>query len=156
LAPPPRWLVAAVYGVPPVCAPFAWHLFLLRVAHRRQHPQQPGQDHAGPSGAGQDGDQDQGEDTTVATVAALSAVPPAAGRPAGLFGPGQDGQAARAVVRALLAQHAQEGQDGPVSWQQVAERTGLSRSRAYALLREERARRAHPNGEQPGAEQPAG
>jgi hypothetical protein len=36
LDPPPRWLVAAVYGVPPVCAPFAWHLFLLRVAHRRQ------------------------------------------------------------------------------------------------------------------------
>jgi hypothetical protein len=37
LDPPPRWLVAAVYGVPPVCAPFAWHQFLLRVPHHRQH-----------------------------------------------------------------------------------------------------------------------
>jgi hypothetical protein len=35
LDPPPRLLVACVYGVPPVCAPFAWHLFLLRLAHRR-------------------------------------------------------------------------------------------------------------------------
>jgi hypothetical protein len=35
-------LVACVYGVPPVCAPFAWHLFLLRVAHRRR--QHLGQD----------------------------------------------------------------------------------------------------------------
>ena len=46
LDPPPRLLVACVYGVPPVCAPFAWHLFLLRVAHRRR--QHLGQD----SGAG--------------------------------------------------------------------------------------------------------
>jgi Protein of unknown function (DUF2637) len=36
LDPPPRLLVACVYGVPPICAPFAWHLFLLRLAHRRQ------------------------------------------------------------------------------------------------------------------------
>jgi len=35
LDPPPRLLVACVYGVPPVTAPFAWHLFLLRLAHRR-------------------------------------------------------------------------------------------------------------------------
>jgi hypothetical protein len=42
LDPPPRLLVACVYGVPPVCAPFAWHLFLLRVAHRRR--QHLGQD----------------------------------------------------------------------------------------------------------------
>ena len=55
LDPPPRLLVACVYGVPPICAPFAWHLFLLRLAHRRhqdtsqddqdasQHPQDAGQ-----------------------------------------------------------------------------------------------------------------
>ncbi len=50
LDPPPRLLVACVYGVPPVCAPFAWHLFLQRVAHRRrQHVgQDPGAvDHTG-------------------------------------------------------------------------------------------------------------
>ena len=34
LDPPPRLLVACVYGVPPITAPFAWHLFLLRLAHR--------------------------------------------------------------------------------------------------------------------------
>jgi hypothetical protein len=32
-----------------------------------------------------------------------------------------------------------------VSWQDVAERTGVSRSRTYALLREERARLDHSN-----------
>ena len=37
-----------------------------------------------------------------------------------------------------------------MSWQDVAERTGLSRSRAYTLLREERARLAAAgNGHQP-------
>jgi hypothetical protein len=40
LDPPPRLLVACVYGVPPICAPFAWHLFLLRLAHRRQDDRQ--------------------------------------------------------------------------------------------------------------------
>ena len=50
LDPPPRLLVACVYGVPPTCAPFAWHLFLLRLAHRRhqdgQDPQDSGLDPA--------------------------------------------------------------------------------------------------------------
>ena len=36
-----------------------------------------------------------------------------------------------------------------MSWQDVADQTGLSRSRAYALLREERARLAAGNGHQP-------
>jgi hypothetical protein len=169
LSPPPRWLVAAVYGVPPVCAPFAWHLFLLRIAHRRQHPQQPGQHRAGPPETEQDQDQHRGQDTTNAHVgeqdrrrdATVPTAPasPAAQRPAGqaavLTGPGQDGQAARAVVRALLAQDGQDGQDGSVSWQQVAARTGLSRSRAYALLREERARRSRPDGQLPTPQQAA-
>ncbi|HYY78425.1 MAG TPA: DUF2637 domain-containing protein [Actinomycetes bacterium] len=156
LDPPPRWLVAAVYGVPPVCAPFAWHLFLLRIAHRHHpHPQDAGQNAADPSGAEQNGDQDAGQDITDARMAAqdggqdttdpTAAGPPGGGQPARraavLTGAGQDGEPARAVVRALLAQHAQDGLDGSVSWQDVAERTGLSRSRAYALLREERARR---------------
>jgi len=38
LAPPPGWLVSVVYGLPPLIAVLAWHLFLGRVAHRRQHP----------------------------------------------------------------------------------------------------------------------
>jgi hypothetical protein len=47
LDPPPRLLVACVYGVPPICAPFAWHLFLLRLAHRRHHDSTRDQDPSG-------------------------------------------------------------------------------------------------------------
>jgi len=140
LDPPPRLLVACVYGVPPVTAPFAWHLFLLRLAHRRH--QDTGQDR---DAAGQH-PQDSGQDASVLarvgdrTAVAVEAVGanPANG--------GQDGEPSRALVRVLLAS---ETQDRPVSWQDVADRTGLSRSRAYALLREERGRPAAGNGHQP-------
>ena len=37
LHPPPGWLKSLVYGLPPLEAVLAWHLFLLRTAHRR-HP----------------------------------------------------------------------------------------------------------------------
>jgi hypothetical protein len=129
LDPPPRFLVACVYGVPPITAPFAWHLFLLRLAHRRH----------------QDGHQDT-QDTTVPTgqqdqpaaVVEAANVSSAHG--------GQDSEPSRALVRILLAG---ETPDRPVSWQDVAGQTGLSRSRAYALLREERARLATGNGHQP-------
>jgi hypothetical protein len=133
LDPPPRLLVACVYGVPPITAPFAWHLFLLRLAHRRQddsqQEQDTGQDQGVPAGR-----QDQ-----------PAAVIEAAG--GGVGGNGQDGEPSRVLVRVLLAG---ETQDRPVSWQDVAAQTGLSRSRAYALLREERARLAAAgNGHQP-------
>jgi hypothetical protein len=36
LDPPPGWLRSLVYGLPPLAAVFAWHLFLQRIAHR--HP----------------------------------------------------------------------------------------------------------------------
>jgi len=131
LDPPPRLLVACVYGVPPVTAPFAWHLFLLRLAHRhRQHP---------------------GQDTQYAAEASS---PPAGPGPAAedpapaLPATSQDGEPSRDVVRVLLAA---ETQHAPVSWQDVTTRTGLSRSRAYALLREERARLAARNGHHPPA-----
>jgi hypothetical protein len=133
LDPPPRLLVACVYGVPPICAPFAWHLFLLRLAHRRhqdtgQHPQDTGQD----SGVlvGQ-------PDQPVAASAVAHA---------SQASNGQGGEPSRLLVQVLLAG---ERQDRPVSWQDVADQTGLSRSRAYALLREERARLAAGNGHQP-------
>jgi hypothetical protein len=35
LDPPPEWLRSLVYGLPPLAAVFAWHLFLQRIAHRR-------------------------------------------------------------------------------------------------------------------------
>jgi hypothetical protein len=133
LDPPPRLLVACVYGVPPVTAPCAWHLFLLRVAHRRQdddrqRPQDTGQDTSVPAGW---------PDESAAIVAA-------AGTSSASHE--QDGEPSRVLVRVLLAG---ETQDRPVSWQDVANQTGLSRSRAYALLREERARLAAGNGHQP-------
>ena len=59
---------------------------------------------------------------------------------------GQGGEPSRTLVQVLLAG---ESQNRPVSWQDVADQTGLSRSRAYALLREERARPAAGNGHQP-------
>jgi hypothetical protein len=34
LDPPPGWLRSVVYGLPPLAAVFAWHLFLQRVTHR--------------------------------------------------------------------------------------------------------------------------
>src|SRR6266511_5112350 len=34
LDPPPWWLVALVYGLPPVTAALAWHLFLMRIGSR--------------------------------------------------------------------------------------------------------------------------
>jgi hypothetical protein len=133
LDPPPRLLVACVYGVPPITAPFAWHLFLLRLAHRRQDDGQPTQD------TGQDQGVPTGQQDQPATV-----IEAAGG---GVGGNGQDGEPSRVLVRVLLAG---ERQGRPVSWQDVADQTGLSRSRAYALLREERARQAPAgNGHQP-------
>jgi hypothetical protein len=140
LDPPPRLLVACVYGVPPVCAPFAWHLFLLRVAHRRrQHAgHDPGaMDHAGTPDR---------QDATVLPLAAPAFPPAHPGTTTVLASTNQDGASSRVVVRLLLAH---QPQDTPVSWQDVQARTGLSRSRAYTLLREERARLAAGNGHQP-------
>jgi hypothetical protein len=50
----------------------------------------------------------------------------------------------RVVVRSLLAG---ETHDKPVSWQDVHAATGLSRSRSYALLRQEREALARTNGQ---------
>jgi len=59
---------------------------------------------------------------------------------------GQDTHhARRAVVCDLLAT---ETQDKPVSWQDVQAATGLSRSRSYTLLRQERETLAGTNGQQ--------
>jgi hypothetical protein len=143
LDPPPRLLVACVYGVPPVTAPFAWHLFLLRLAHRRhQDDSQDQQD----SGQHAQDSQDTGRAPGVLADRRdePAAVTAAAG--ASSANGGQDSEPSRALVRVLLAG---ETQDRPVSWQDVADQTGLSRSRAYALLREERARLAAGNGHQP-------
>jgi hypothetical protein len=118
LDPPPGWLVSLVYGLPPLAAVFAWHLFLQRLTHRHHQDGVP---------VGRDG-----------------AVPPAAEQDQA-----QDGEPAepREVVRALLAR---ETPARPVTGPAVQAATGLSRSRAYAVLRELRAetpsRNGHPAG----------
>ena len=131
LDPPPGWLVSLVYGLPPLAAVFAWHLFLQRLAHR--HHQDPvvaeqdkvriGQDVAVPPGA----EQYQAHDPEQAEP--------------------------RLVVRALLAC---ETPDQPVTGPQVQAATGLSRSRAYAVLRELRAETPGRNGQTPDLDRHAG
>jgi Protein of unknown function (DUF2637) len=124
LDPPPGWLVSLVYGLPPLAAVFAWHLFLQRLGHRhhqdpaaaRQDELRIGQDGAVPPGA----EQDQAHDP--------EQVEP------------------REVVRALLAN---ETPDRLVTGPQVQAATGLSRSRAYAVLRELRAETPSRNGQTP-------
>jgi Protein of unknown function (DUF2637) len=115
LDPPPGWLVSLTYGLPPLAAVFAWHLFLQRLAHRH---------HQDPAAAGQDG-----------------TVPPDAEQDQA-----QDGEAdePRHLVRALLAR---ETPGQPVTGPQVQATTGLSRSRAYAVLRELRAEAPGRNGQ---------
>jgi hypothetical protein len=117
LDPPPGWLVSLVYGLPPLAAVFAWHLFLQRLSHRHhQDPAPAEQDGAVPP----DVDQDQPQD-------------PEPGEP-------------REVVRALLAG---ETPDRAVTGPVVQAATGLSRSRAYAVLRELRAETPGRNGHTP-------
>jgi Protein of unknown function (DUF2637) len=124
LDPPPGWLVSLVYGLPPLAAVFAWHLFLQRLAHRHHQDGEP---------AGQDldvsptVDQDHGQDGAL--------VEP------------------REVVRALLAH---ETPEQPVTGPHVQAATGLSRSRAYALLREIRAETPSRNGQTPNLDRHAG
>src|SRR6266545_2591619 len=124
LDPPPGWLVSLVYGLPPLAAVFAWHLFLQRLAHRRQH--EPASHDGGPAVARQDGPEDEQDEQDSARPVStrLAPAPEPAGDP-------------RVRIRALLAT---ETPQAPVGWQQVTAQTGLSRSRAYALLRLERAR----------------
>jgi len=132
LDPPPGWLVSLVYGLPPLAAVFAWHLFLQRLAHRRHR--EPASHCAATVSAGQDSPEDE-QDKQDRTPPANRHLAPAS----------EHAEDPRARVRAMLAT---ETPEAPVGWQQVAAQTGLSRSRAYALLRQERTQ-ASGNGHQP-------
>jgi hypothetical protein len=136
LDPPPRLLVALVYGVPPDLCAICLAPVPAALAHRRDQDGDQHTQHAGQDTAVLADRQDQPAQAAEAAAAA----------PAGNGQDGQDREPARALVRVLLAG---ETQHRPVSWKDVADRTGLSRSRAYALLREERARLAAGNGHQP-------
>jgi hypothetical protein len=93
LDPPPRLLVACVYGVPPITAPFAWHLFLLRLAHRRH--QDTGQDRDGAGQHPPDSGQDAGVLASVGDQTAVVAEAPVAVSASN----GQDGEPSRVLVR---------------------------------------------------------
>jgi Protein of unknown function (DUF2637) len=123
LDPPPSWLVSLVYGLPPLAAVFAWHLFLQRLAHRRQDTYQAKQD-------------TPASDRPLAVRTRDADQDPASSDP-------------RATVRALLASETPQAR---VTAAQVQARTGLSRSRAYAVLRQLRAETASPNGQHPPAD----
>jgi hypothetical protein len=131
LDPPPGWLVSLVYGLPPLAAVFAWHLFLQRLAHRHhQDPVVAEQDEMSieqDSAVPRNGDQDQTHDP--------EQVEP------------------RQVIHALLAR---ETPAAPVTGPQVQAATGLSRSRAYAVLREVRADTPTGNGQTPDLDRHAG
>jgi hypothetical protein len=118
LDPPPGWLVSLVYGLPPLAAVFAWHLFLQRLAHRRQDHQQAKQDTTPPHESGE----------LVVTGAAQDTSP---ADPLG-------------TVRALLAR---ETPASRVTASHVQQLTGLSRSRAYAVLRQLRDQTPGANGQ---------
>jgi hypothetical protein len=121
LDPPPGWLVSLVYGLPPLAAVFAWHLFLQRLAHRRhQDTEQAEQDSARPDGLG-------------------AALPPDHGQDAA-------GPDPRTVVQSLLAAETPQSR---VTAAHVQAKTGLSRSRSYAVLRQLRSETTNPNGQGP-------
>jgi hypothetical protein len=82
LDPPPGWLRSLVYGLPPLEAVLAWHLFLVRIAHRR-HPAPVSARTVPASVPEPAGPQTAGRDEPAGTAGTGSpAVPPtAAGRP---------------------------------------------------------------------------
>jgi hypothetical protein len=155
LDPPPGWLRSLVYGLPPLAAVFAWHLFLQRVAHRHRPatpdacPSVP----ASPDGRG---------DTTVARL----------DTPPGPDTPGQavDGEAVRALsapdtppgrpsvpdnppvsapvggVRQRLAAAYAGGRPGGGAWtaRTLAAAARCGRSTAAAFLRQQRQSRPEP------------
>jgi hypothetical protein len=141
LDPPPWWLVALVYSLPPVTAALAWHLFLMRIGSRATHRPEPaatgraeGQDRK----AAVDSRIEETEPPRRDSAPRQDGTPPERDEARAVLprrnGARQD-EASRAAVRGLLAN---ETQDKPVSWQDVQAATGRSRSRSYALLREER------------------
>jgi hypothetical protein len=162
LDPPPGWLVSLVYGLPPLIAVFAWHLFLQRVAHRR-HPipvratavPATAVPLAVPRPAKSDPHQDREAGTVVAGPAPPPIVPaggptppttrtptrPAAGagrpglaapQPAGTIGAREAGLLAQA--RAVAAEH-QHTHGRPISRDALRQALRVSNQTAGALLR---------------------
>jgi hypothetical protein len=142
LDPPPGWLVSLVYGLPPLEAVLAWHLFLLRIAHRRHPipvpagtvpvavPQPPGPQ-AGASPA------EPPTPQPTATSAGPGRPRPVPARPtAGTASVGEAGLLVRA--RAAAAEH-HHTHGRPISRDALRQALRVSNRTAGALLREVRA-----------------
>jgi hypothetical protein len=159
LDPPPGWLRSLVYGLPPLEAVLAWHLFLLRVAHRRHPAPVPaGTVPAAVPSSPEAGRQDQraglaGTSSPTQQPGGGPAEPPARqpaptpagpGRPrpaparptAGTASVGEAGLLVRA--RAAAAEH-QHSHGRPISRDALRQVLRVSNRTAGALLRELRA-----------------
>jgi hypothetical protein len=158
LDPPPGWLVSLVFGLPPLEAVLAWHLFLLRIAHRRHQASVTGtvptiSQPAGPEDAG-----GQDEPTGTAGTGGPAHPPTVVGRrvppppqPAGApAGPGRSRPTAApppvggtdagllAQARAAAAEH-HNTHGRPISRDALRQALRVSNRTAGALLRELRA-----------------
>jgi hypothetical protein len=167
LDPPPGWLKSLVYGLPPLEAVLAWHLFLLRIAHRRHQagvpagtipaavlgPAVPEADRrdepAGPAGVGDpahpptaDGHGGPLPPRPARTPAGPARSRPASARPAvGTAGVRDAGLLAQA--RAAAAEH-DNTHGRPISRDALRQALRVSNQTAGALLRELRADQADP------------
>jgi hypothetical protein len=165
LDPPPGWLKSLVYGLPPLEAVLAWHLFLLRIAHRR-HLAPAGTVLAVPQPADPEAGVGRDEPTATAGTVGLAEPPTVTGRPvpprphpAGVpAGPGRSqprGAEAGllAQARVVAAEH-QRTHGRPISRDALRQALRVSNQTAGALLRELRADQADLSG--PSQEQPTG
>jgi Protein of unknown function (DUF2637) len=176
LDPPPGWLVSVVYGLPPLIAVFAWHLFLQRVAHRR-HLTPAGTDtgtvpmpvphQSGPvrqQGQDQDGDGEEAAGTAAGGVRGPSSpdvaaqpfrppvpIPAGPARPSAAVARPAAGRAgaldAGLLAQARAAAAEHENTHGrPISRDALRQTLRVSNQTAGALLHQVR---AHPTGPQP-------
>jgi hypothetical protein len=142
LDPPPGWLTSLVYGLPPLEAVLAWHLFLLRIAHRRHQARVSagagGPTHQ-PTAAGHRGPPPQPAQTPAVPAEGRDRPGPAGARDAGLL----------AQARAAAAEH-DNTHGRPIGRDALRQALRVSNQTAGALLRELRADQAD------GAPVPAG
>jgi hypothetical protein len=161
LDPPPGWLKSLVYGLPPLEAVLAWHLFLLRIAHRRHQAPVPGTVPADPQAAGPEpatgrdeptGTGGTGGTTEPPTVGDGRVPPPPqpAGAPAGSVRsqPARAEAGLSARARAAAAEH-QHAHGRPISRDALRQALRVSNRTAGVLLRELRADPGRPSQDQP-------
>jgi hypothetical protein len=151
LDPPPGWLVSVVYGLPPLIAVLAWHLFLSRVTHHRHQqstpaavPAVPGPTSTVPKPAVPAEDDPAGTFPTAGAPPGPArpaprprpARPPARSRPAAGAGDGDGGLLARAQAAAA---HHQATQGRPIGRDALRRTLRVSNQTASDLLRTLRA-----------------